>query len=131
MQQVGKVAVAFGLDGFLQGIEVQDQGIRFAHVYCAAALFQAVAVVKLHCANIGKKQNVGGHLADVVGVGQGTIFDGGSLGAKPHGDAHRLRGFRQNAVDFSGLGGAAGHGGNEQGRAQRFAKDGNGRIHRC
>src|SRR5258708_8539029 len=56
-QQILEIAITFWLDRFLKGVEVQDQRVGPDHIDGFAALIDAIAVIKLHSAEIGKQQN--------------------------------------------------------------------------
>ena len=56
-QQPGKAAISFGLDGFLQGVEVQDERIRLNHLDGPAAFIHPVAIVELDGAQVGEQQD--------------------------------------------------------------------------
>ena len=55
--------VAFRLEGFLMRIEMQVKRVRLEHVDRFLAFLDAIAVVKLHCSEIGKKKRGGRILA--------------------------------------------------------------------
>ncbi len=86
--------------------------------------------VEMHRAQVGQEQDVGSHVAHLVGGFQRAVFDGRAHGAEAHGHARRLRPGGQLAVDGLCPRRAAGHGGDEQRRAQLFAQHAHAGVHR-
>ena len=124
--EAGEVAIAFGLDGFLEGVEMQDEGVGRDHFDRAQAVGGPVAVVELDGADVGEEEDIGGDGADAQTVGEGRILEGGALGTEAHGDTMRLGGFGESEVQAAGEGRTAGHGGDEQGGRRAICR-GSGR----
>ena len=91
------------------------------HVDDTAAFVHAVAVVELHCAEVGEEQNIGGDFArDGKGRDLFRVFERGALAADSHGHADFLCGFGKSLVDFASLLCPAGHGTDQDGSGQGF-----------
>ncbi len=75
-QQASKVDVAAVLERLLQGVQMQDKAIGLDHLHRSPTFIEAIAVVKLHCPQVGQKQDVGSYAAHLVGIGPLGIFDG-------------------------------------------------------
>ena len=69
-QHPAPVPIAIRLQCLLQWIHVQDQRIGANHIDRPPAVIHAVAPVELHCAEVGKQQDVRGHVAHPEGVGR-------------------------------------------------------------
>ena len=128
VEEAAPAGVAFRLDGFLQRVEMQDEGVCLHHIDGLAALVDAVAVVELDGSDIGKQKKIGRHVADAEGGGGFGALDAGALAAQAHGQAVALRGFGKGAVDGAGFVGAACHGADENGGREAFAEDRDGQV---
>jgi hypothetical protein len=63
----------------LQRVEVQYQGVSLEHVHRAPTVLDAVPVVELHGAQVGKQQHIGRHRAHLKGRRQCRVLQGGAL----------------------------------------------------
>jgi len=110
VQQAGEVAVAARLDGFLQWVEMQDQGVGVHHVNGSPAFVEAVPVVELNSAEVGQEWDCGSQAADLVTGFPAPVLQRRSLGAEAQCNAAGLGCFGQCPVDEGGLIGTPGHG---------------------
>ncbi len=122
-QQAGEVALSFGLDRLLEGIQVEDQGVGPDHRHRVPARLDAHAIVELDGAQIGQQDGRGSDLANAEGISFGGIFQCFALRADAHRDAGLLGRRGQVAVDLPRRLGAPGHTGDEEGRRQAPAEE--------
>ena len=98
---------------------MQHERIGLDHIYRAPALGEAVTIVELHRAQIGKQEDVGSNIAHLIRALPLGVFDGRSLGSHAHGHASRLGGDGQILVDALGHLGPTSHGRDDKGDVQR------------
>ncbi len=101
---------------------MQNQGVCFEEVHQAPAFGEAVAIVELDGAQVGKQGNVRGDRPYRKSRRDFRLFDGHPLGADPHGQAIVLGHRCEALIDLLGLLGAARHGGNQQRDPEGFAQ---------
>src|SRR5581483_3280193 len=83
---------------------------------------------QLNRAEIGKQQNIGRNLAHLIRTRKRRVRDGGALRPQTHRHAAFLRGGGKIAIDAFRFGSAAGHGRDEQRRAEGLAEQGKSGI---
>ena len=121
-EQPPPVPIAIRLERLLQRVDVQNEGIGADHVDRPPAVIHAVAPVKLHCAKVGKQQNIRRNVAHPEGVGRFGLLEAGTLRTQSHRDAARLRALGQGTVNRCSGSRAAGHRRNHERQSQGLAK---------
>ena len=131
VEHAAPVAVAAFLNGFLQGIEMDDERIRADHVHRAAGMVAAIGGEELGGAEIGEQQHIRRSLAQFAAESTGRAgLHRDALRADAEGDAQRLRRLGKVRVDGLGARRPAGHGGDKERRLQPAAEQAGGEVHR-
>ena len=97
------VTVALGLTGFLQGVQMNDQGVRADHLDRAPRLIDAKATRQLRRADVGQDKGVRRPVAHghVQTAGR-RVLNSRALRADGQGDAQMLGCFGQARIDAFG-----------------------------
>ncbi|OPZ71553.1 MAG: hypothetical protein BWY83_01102 [bacterium ADurb.Bin478] len=120
--QTAKVHIALRLHRFLQRIEMQIQRIGLQHFHGHPTLLQAESIVELNRAQVGKQQRAGGIAAQIKTGSRLRMGEHHPLRAHGHSHLGGLCSQRQIFIDQANERViSAGHGRDQQGRAQLFA----------
>ena len=101
---------------------MEDEGIRLNHVDGAPALIQTVAGVQLDRPKIREQQDVGCHVAHLIGAYQVRVLNGRTLGPDAKSHTCCLRRGRQSLVDGARSVGATCHRGDDEGEFDQGQK---------
>jgi hypothetical protein len=74
-ERPAKVALALGLDRFLERVQVEDERVGTDHRDRAAAMSRPVTVVELDRAEVGRSRNRRRHVAHLEARGLRRIFE--------------------------------------------------------
>ena len=108
---------------------MQDQSIGFDHFDRLQALLDAIAIIELYRAQVGKQQDIRGLLAHPKSNRLLWMLYGGALRPHSHCHACRLGSQSQSPVDRRRFLCAPGHGRNQHRRLQRSPKQLQAQIH--
>jgi hypothetical protein len=121
-QQPFEVGVPFGLNGFLQCIEVQHQRVGFDHIDRTTTFIHAKTVVELHGAEVRQQRNRRCDMANAIGIRQAWIDQCCALRADPHRQPKRFSRFGERHVDPRHITRTTGHRTDKERRAHSFSQ---------
>jgi len=128
-EQTSKVRVPSGLNGLLQRIEVQDQGICLKFLDCLNAGAGSDAIVQLHSPDVGHEQDIRGLCPHPVSLHQARLLQSDAQRSEVERHSTTLGSFCKALVDFPGARCPSRHGRDEQWRSQPMPQEGGRHVH--
>jgi hypothetical protein len=120
--------VPTGLQRLLQRVDVEGERVGADLLDRPSRLLDAVAAQQLRRPEVAHQQHVGRHVTYLEGGARLRTLEHDALRPEHHAHAQPLRRLREVAVDAPRLVGAAGHGPDEQRRAQAPSEEVDGGV---